>query len=357
MMAAWARRRRRPGPDRTRRDRAGPRGRHGARCWAAPARPQPPRRQPRRRERRRLLISARQVLARAGLPVVDRRRALFTQADLRRWRRVAGARAATASSTRPTALAMTRAFARTADRLAVWQAQLDRRGAGRRARGGPRRGRLRATVPDRDAAQADRRERSPSWPTSSSRSSSTPGAGTSPPRSPACSPTPTPRRPARASTGIVGFADLVNFTLAGAPDDRARARRSSSSASRRSAPTSSPRTAAASIKTVGDEILFFDRRRGAGRGDRPRPRRDHGRGRPAARRARRHGARPGDLPARRRLRHDRQPGLAASPPSPSRAACSSTTPWPRRCASLSGFELTALRRRTLRGVGQVDPSC
>ena len=83
---------------------------------------------------------------------------------------------------------------------------------------------------------------------------------------------------------------------------------------------------------------------------------DDGRGRPAARRAGRHGRGPGRLPARGRLRHHRQPGLAASPPSPRRAASRRRRDWRAALASAVGVRRRpALRTAYLRGVGQVTP--
>ena len=81
--------------------------------------------------------------------------AAFTEADLMALQARRRRSSASEQFDEPTALAMTRAFARTTDRLAVWQTQLIAEAlAAARARGGPRRGATRRAVPDLDAARA-----------------------------------------------------------------------------------------------------------------------------------------------------------------------------------------------------------
>jgi adenylate cyclase len=69
------------------------------------------------------LLSARKFWHALGFPVVDTDDELFTEADLKALASVAGI-VRDGLLDEPTALAMTRAFARSADRLAGWQSQL-----------------------------------------------------------------------------------------------------------------------------------------------------------------------------------------------------------------------------------------
>ena len=69
------------------------------------------------------LLSARKFWHALGFPVVDTDDELFTEADLKALAAVAGI-VRDGLLDEPTALAMTRAFARSADRLAGWQSQL-----------------------------------------------------------------------------------------------------------------------------------------------------------------------------------------------------------------------------------------
>ena len=69
------------------------------------------------------LLSARKFWHALGFPLVTSDDALFTEADLHALRTVAGI-VRDGVMEEQTALALTRAFARTADRLAVWQVQL-----------------------------------------------------------------------------------------------------------------------------------------------------------------------------------------------------------------------------------------
>ncbi|HRW18351.1 MAG TPA: adenylate/guanylate cyclase domain-containing protein [Dermatophilaceae bacterium] len=69
------------------------------------------------------VVGARKFWHALGFPAVASNERLFTEADLRALRRIATlVRQGTLDE--PTALALTRAFARTADRLAAWQVQL-----------------------------------------------------------------------------------------------------------------------------------------------------------------------------------------------------------------------------------------
>lgn len=69
------------------------------------------------------LVGARKFWRALGFPIVADQEAMFTEADLMALRRVA-AMVREEHLDEQTALAMTRAFARTTDRLAVWQTQL-----------------------------------------------------------------------------------------------------------------------------------------------------------------------------------------------------------------------------------------
>ena len=135
------------------------------------------------------LLSARKFWHALGFPVVDTDEELFTEADRQALATVAGI-VREGLLDEPTALAMTRAFARSADRLAGWQSQLiaeaveanaiERAAAGRRG--------ATTTTPESPlgARCRDRRRRrrsgSPSSPTGWSRCSSTPGDDTCRPR-------------------------------------------------------------------------------------------------------------------------------------------------------------------------------
>ena len=143
------------------------------------------------------LLSARKFWHALGFPVVDTDDELFTEADQKALAAVAGI-VRDGLLDEPTALAMTRAFARSADRLAGWQSQLIAEAVENHmtARRWPSEGDdddhgvalgARHRDRDRDGASASRCS-----PTASSRSSSTRGAGTCRPRWRACSPTPTP---------------------------------------------------------------------------------------------------------------------------------------------------------------------
>ena len=69
------------------------------------------------------LLSARKFWHALGFPIVEDEDAMFTEADLMALKAVARL-VRDQELDEATALAMTRAFARTADRLAVWQTQL-----------------------------------------------------------------------------------------------------------------------------------------------------------------------------------------------------------------------------------------
>ena len=165
---------------------------------------------------------------------------------------------------------MTRAFARTTDRLAVWQTQLMAEAlAAPELEAALDEADARA-VPDLGRRRRRRRASSPTWPTTSSRCSSTPGGVTSPPRSPACSPTPTPEQSGQGVRRVVGFADLVNFTSL---VRRMTERQLAVMVQRFEALATDIVTAHGGrvIKTVGDEILFVTPEPAAGSRDRPRP--------------------------------------------------------------------------------------
>ena len=242
---------------------------------------------------------------------------------------------------------MTRAFARSADRLAGWQSQLIAEAVEAEAtlaieaeHDAP------ADVPDARSAELDqrpprRRSRgrcpasrrrprpraaSPSSPTGSSRCSSTRGGGTCGARCRACSPTPTRSPIGLTKMRSVGFADLVNFTaLVRRLSERDLARLVSpvrgAVGRRHHRPRRTPH------QDGRRRGALHDRRRRAGGRHRARPRRHDDRGRRAARRALRHGPRPDHLAPRRRLRHHRQPRLAPHRRRRARAPCSSTRRW------------------------------
>ena len=189
------------------------------------------------------LHSARRFWQALGFPLVNNDELLFTQADVDALGIVAGL-VRRGELDEATALQLTRAFARTADRLAVLAGAARRRGAGGRSARPP------ATSPP--TTPRPRRPRRPpstssAWPTSSNRSSCMRGAGTSRTRSPACSPTPSRRRPRRASTGTSGSPTSSRSAPWSGSRPSASCPRSSSG-SRCSAPTSSRPTAVASSR-------------------------------------------------------------------------------------------------------------
>ena len=188
-----------------------PGGAPGGLRGAAPRRPRgPAARQaghhgPARRHpgRRGVAAVGPQVLARAGLPERrGRRRDVHRgRPDGPDGRRPAGARAGARRDDGAGDDPRVRPHHRPARGLAD---PADGRGARR-----PRSWRRRSTRPTPAPCPTSRpprppRASSPTWPTSSSRCSSTPGGGTSPPRSRACSPTPTRSSPTRACGGSSG---------------------------------------------------------------------------------------------------------------------------------------------------------
>jgi adenylate cyclase len=305
------------------------------------------------------LRSARKFWHALGFPVVDTDEELFTEADLEALSTVAGiVREGLLDET--TALAMTRAFARSADRLAGWQSQL--------------------------IAEAVEADASAEGPTAASAASEAPESRVGPGSDTAAE---TARRLAvlsdrlepllvyawrrhlsatvsrmladadpesygRTKMRSVGFADLVNFTaLVRRMSERDLARL----VSRFEALSADVITAHGGrlIKTVGDEVLFTtmgaapaaaialdlveamtsddvlpDVRCGMARG-------------PII-------SRLGDVFGTTVNRASRLTAVAA----PGAVLVDATMA--RELASLSGFELTGQRRRVLRGVGAVTPS-
>ena len=255
------------------------------------------------------LLSARKFWHALGFPNVEDDDAMFTEADLMALEGGGPAGARRRSSTRTTALAMTRAFARTTDRLAVWQTQLMAE-----ALADPG---LEAALDEADARAVPepRRSRRPR------RASSPSMADELEPLlvyawrrhlTAAISRMLADADPEQSDQGVrrvVGFADLVNFTSL---VRRMTERQLAVMVQRFEALATDIVTAHGGrvIKTVGDEILFVTIGRRAGGRRRPRPRRDDGRGRAAPRRAGRDGRRAGAVAAGRRLRRRRSTGPA-----------------------------------------------
>ncbi|MDQ6715680.1 MAG: adenylate/guanylate cyclase domain-containing protein [Actinomycetota bacterium] len=293
------------------------------------------------------LLSARKFWHALGFPLVTTDDALFTEADLYALRTVAGI-VRNEILDEPTALALTRAFARTADRLASWQVQLVAEALAPEGEVGP--GPL--TLPDVESANATARalvdmadELEPlliyAW-----RRHLTD----------AVSRMISDAQPSTDEHGLwrhIGFADLVSFTSL---VRRLSERELATVVQRFEVLTSDIVTAHGGriVKTVGDEILFSNREAA-----------------PAAATALDLvDAMSGDdvLP-------DVRVGLAAGPvlsrlgdvfgTTVNRASRLTAIASPgtividsqmaTTLTPLSGFDLTPMRRRELRGVGQIKP--
>ena len=244
------------------------------------------------------------------------------------------------------ALAMTRALARTADRLAVWQTQLmaeyvtgarpgPRPRRARRAGSRERRCRPTGRHPTR---RTRRRDRAPH------------GLRVASPSGQCHHPDARRRRQRRnpsAPGRVIGFADLVSFTTwcGGCPSGNWRCWSNGS----RGSPPMLSRLTEARHQDRGDEVLFIHTDPAAVRRDRPGPRRGHVGGRcPAWVRVGMAGQ--CGLPSRRRLRCHRQP-------SQSPHGRHALRPGLRRRRARSpighggGFIVRPQRRRSLRGIG------
>jgi len=294
------------------------------------------------------LLSARKFWHALGFPLVTSDDALFTEADLTALRTVAGI-VRDGVLDEPTALALTRAFARTADRLAVWQVQL---------------------VAEALAPQESRGDEDPLAPPDGASADATARAlidmvddlepllvyAWRRHLTDAVSRMLSDAEPSTDEHGVwrhIGFADLVSFTTL---VRRLSERELATVVQRFEVLTSDIVTAHGGriVKTVGDEILFSNREAA-----------------PAAATALDLvDAMSGDdvLPAVR-------VGMAAGPvlsrlgdvfgTTVNRASRLTAIAHPGNIlidgqmattlASLSGFDLTPLRRRALRGVGQVKP--
>ena len=298
------------------------------------------------------LLSARKFWHALGFPIVEDEDAMFTEADLMALKAVARL-VREEQLDEETALAMTRAFARTTDRLAVWQTQLmaealadpELAGALDEADG--------RAVPDLSAAEASALKLAEmadalepllvyAWRRHLTAAISRMLADADPQQS------------SQGVRRVVGFADLVNFTSL---VRRMTERQLAVMVQRFEALATDIVTAHGGrvIKTVGDEILFVTIDAA-----------------PAAAIA----LDLVDTMGEDELLPDVRVGMAVGPvlsrlgdvfgTTVNRAArLTSVSPAGRvlvddalssALASLSGFETTALRRRTLRGIGPVTPS-
>ena len=298
------------------------------------------------------LRSARKFWHALGFPIVEDEDAMFTEADLMALKAVARL-VREEQLDEDTALAMTRAFARTTDRLAVWQTQLMAEALAAPGLEAALDEPDARAVPDRSAAEASALKLAEmadsleplliyAWRRHLTAAISRMLADADPQQS------------SQGVRRVVGFADLVNFT---ALVRRMTERQLAVMVQRFEALTSDIVTAHGGrvIKTVGDEILFVTLDAA-----------------PAAAVAL-------DLVETMKedeLLPDVRVGMAVGPvlsrlgdvfgTTVNRASrLTSVAPGggvvvddalAAALASLSGFETTPLRRRTLRGIGPVTPS-
>lgn len=298
------------------------------------------------------LLSARKFWHALGFPIVEDEDAMFAEADLMALKAVARL-VREEQLDEQTALAMTRAFARTTDRLAVWQTQLMAEALAAPGLEPALDEADARAVPDLSAAEASARKLAEmaddlepllvyAWRRHLTAAIARMLADADPDES------------AQGVRRVVGFADLVSFTSL---VRRMTERQLAVMVQRFEAITSDIVTAHGGrvIKTVGDEILFVTREVA-----------------PAAAVA----LDLVDTMAEDELLPDVRVGMAVGPVlsrlgdvfgTTVNRASRLTAVAPPGCvlvddalstalATLSGFETTALRRRTLRGIGQVTPS-
>ena len=298
------------------------------------------------------LLSARKFWHALGFPIVQDEDAAFTEADLMALKAVA-ALVREEQFDEQTALAMTRAFARTTDRLAVWQTQLMAEALAAPGHEAALDEADSRAVPDSDAARAAAVKLAEmaddlepllvyAWRRHLAAAIARMLADADPDEAD------------QGVTRVVGFADLVNFT---ALVRRMTERQLAVMVQRFEALATDIVTAHGGrvIKTVGDEILFVTVEAA-----------------PAAAIA----LDLVDTMAEDELLPDVRVGMAYGRvisrlgdvfgTTVNRASRLTAVAPPRTVlvddalaaslASLSGFEMTALRRRTLRGIGQVTPS-